>query len=188
MHRHTRVQILLAGQMLRSETWRIHTLHHQRLLQGKHTERRRQAVSVSAAQVSGDEQVLKEIVARGPVACRVCDSKSFLSYTGGIFSDEKAYPCRTVSKKHVVLSGWGEENGVRFWIGRNSWGTYWGEMGWFRVAMGKGDMGISTDCYAAVPKPPKYHHLYQQNRISGIARIKKEFRNQDRSESSSFLV
>ena len=188
MHRHTRVQILLARQVLRSEAWRIHPLHHQRLLHGKHTERRQRAVSVSAVQVSGEQPVKDEIAARGPVACRVCDSEPFLSYSGGIFSDENAYPCKTVSKRHVVLSGWGEENGVRFWIGRNSWGTYWGEMGWFRVAMGKGDMGITTDCYAAVPEPPKYHHLYLQNGISGIARIKKELRSRDRSESSSFVV
>lgn len=41
--------------------------------------------------------------------------------------------CRVAA---VQLSGWGTEDGVDYWIGRNSWGTYWGDRGFFRIVRG----------------------------------------------------
>lgn len=36
-----------------------------------------------------------------------------------------------------------------------SWGTWWGERGWARIAMGPGDLGLSTmNCDWATPAPP----------------------------------
>lgn len=29
----------------------------------------------------------------------------------------------------VEVVGWGEEDGVPYWIVRNSWGSYWGQVG-----------------------------------------------------------
>ena len=54
----------------------------------------------------------------------------------------------------VSLVGWGRDDatGKRFWVGRNSWGTYWGEMGFFRIEMGEDNNGIENACVWAVPK------------------------------------
>jgi len=39
----------------------------------------------------------------------------------------------------------------RYWIGRNSWGTYWGEDGLFSISMHKNNLGIMDTCSWAIP-------------------------------------
>lgn len=51
------------------------------------------------------------------------------NYTGGIFYDTTG----TMTPNHFVsVIGWGvTENGTKYWVARNSGGTYWGEKGLF---------------------------------------------------------
>merc|ERR1712096_278409 len=102
-------------------------------------------------QVKGEENIKAEIKARGPVACGVAVTDSFMKhYKGGVFED------MTGEKKirHVVsLLGWGvAADGTRYWIGRNSWGTYWGEAGFFKIVRGKNNLRIEDECAWAVPE------------------------------------
>jgi cathepsin B len=51
----------------------------------------------------------------------------------------------------VKLIGWGQENGVNYWLCANSWNTWWGEQGYFKIAFGHGNSDIESWGIAGVP-------------------------------------
>jgi len=101
--------------------------------------------------VSGVQAMQAEIYARGPISCGIEATPNFEDYSGGIYAEYDPEP----SINHIIsVVGWGiSSNGTQYWIGRNSWGTPWGETGWFRIVLGQPDynLGIETDCAFGVP-------------------------------------
>ncbi len=95
------------------------------------------------------EQMVAEVGTRGPIECGVCVTPAFESYKSGIFKDDTN--CTTMDHA-ISIAGYGTENGQDYWIGRNSWGTYWGEQGWFKLAKGSNNLGVEQDCVWATPK------------------------------------
>jgi cathepsin X len=94
-------------------------------------------------------KIKAEIFKRGPVACGV-NAEAILKYTGGIM--DVPYKGRMIS--HVIsIVGWGydETTKKQHWIVRNSWGEYWGEMGFFRVVLGSNQLGLEAECVWATP-------------------------------------
>lgn len=100
----------------------------------------------SYGSVSGELSIMHEIFTNGPVTCGI-DAIPLLEYTGGILKE----PGEEID--HVVsIVGWGEENEIPYWVVRNSWGEYWGEMGFVRVLRGKNSLHLEEECAWAIPK------------------------------------
>ena len=87
---------------------------------------------------------------QGPIVCLMDATQGFHAYTQGIYNDTT----NSTELNHAVsIVGYGVENGVEFWIGRNSFGSYWGENGFFRLVKGTNNLGIEEDCVHANPDP-----------------------------------
>lgn len=82
------------------------------------------------------DKIKAEIYARGPVAASI-NAEPLLEYQGGIVNETSVFK---MMPNHVVsIVGWGKDpvTGQQYWHARNSWGEYWGELGMFRIVMGK---------------------------------------------------
>lgn len=51
----------------------------------------------------------------------------------------------------VKLMGWGQEDGINYWLGANSWGTSWGMNGRFKIIRGKNECGIENRVTGGIP-------------------------------------
>lgn len=103
----------------------------------------------SCSDVKPNDQVsMKAAVAQQPVAVAIeADTRYFQSYSGGILTSSS---CGTSLDHGVLTVGYGEENGQKYWLVKNSWGTTWGDNGYVKIARSEstndaGICGIAMD-------------------------------------------
>jgi len=107
--------------------------------------------------ISGREAMMKEIYNRGPIACGI-DAMPLLNFETGIATDAGS------GVDHVIsVVGWGTEktSNQQYWIVRNSWGEYWGDMGYVKVAFGA--LMVEEQCSWAVPNT--YTSIEKNNQV-----------------------
>ncbi|KAL6063077.1 Cathepsin H [Balamuthia mandrillaris] len=83
----------------------------------------------------------------GPVSCGIDAShRSFQFYRSGVYHEPA---CSSIALDHAVLTvGFGRENGLDYWLVKNSWGTDWGEHGYMKLARFRNNnCGIATGAF-----------------------------------------
>jgi len=85
----------------------------------------------------GDEVELRHaIFEHGPVSVCYQVISDFRDYTTGVYQSDSC-GSTTHDVNHAVLAvGFGTENGVDYWIVKNSWGAAWGDQGYFKIKRG----------------------------------------------------
>ena len=91
--------------------------------------------------ISGAEDMAQEIMTNGPIACGI-DASAILDYDGVSITTGPG------STDHVIsVVGWNtDSSGEQYWIVRNSWGEYYGDMGYNYVRKGHNDLDLEAQC------------------------------------------
>ena len=100
--------------------------------------------------IKGSSDMMTEIYKNGPIACGI-NAEEITDYQGGVLN----LPNKLKMINHIIsVVGWGYDADLnkQYWIIRNSWGSYWGELGFMRLVAGEDQLGIEKSCAYAIPK------------------------------------
>jgi hypothetical protein len=82
--------------------------------------------------ISTSYNLLMEAIQDRPVAIALFVSGAFQPYDGGVITFE--YCDDSNDPDHAVtVVGYGTEDGEDYWLVRNSWGSSWGNQGYFKL-------------------------------------------------------
>ncbi|XP_053417045.1 dipeptidyl peptidase 1 isoform X1 [Nycticebus coucang] len=106
-----------------------------------------------------NEALMKlELVQHGPMAVAFEVYDDFLHYRRGIYHHtglRDPFNPFELTNHAVLLIGYGTDSatGMKYWTVKNSWGTGWGEGGYFRIRRGTDECAIESIAVAATPIP-----------------------------------
>ncbi|KAJ7360179.1 hypothetical protein OS493_018171 [Desmophyllum pertusum] len=94
------------------------------------------------------EAIQTEIMTHGPVEAIFAVYQDFFSYRSGVYIHTSG---SQVGIHAIKMLGWGQLQGIDFWICANSWGPNWGMSGFFYIRRGTNECGIESGVTAGIP-------------------------------------
>ncbi|XP_075966443.1 cathepsin B [Anarhichas minor] len=99
--------------------------------------------------LSDETQIQAEISKNGPVEGAFTVYEDFPLYKSGVYQHVSG---SELGGHAIKILGWGEEDGVPYWLCANSWNTDWGDNGFFKILRGSDHCGIESEVVAGIPK------------------------------------
>jgi cathepsin C len=131
-------------------------------------------------------QFLMEELQHGPIAVGLEPGEDFMYYADGIYKSSPVsnhtIPFKDTEWEQmdhgVLLVGYGEEDGQKYWKIQNSWGPDWGEDGFFRIARGIDESAVETlgevaDVVEDEQKGARVNELLEQIKAKSAASVEK---------------
>ena len=94
--------------------------------------------SISSAQ--------NDIYTYGPLSAGFLVYYDFYFYSSGVYQHVFG---EYLGAHAIVVLGWGTQSNTKYWLCQNSWGSDWGESGFFKFIRGVDDCGIEDELYAS---------------------------------------
>lgn len=96
-----------------------------------------------------EDQIAAQVATGGPVSIGIDASGGVVGilfpwlqfYKKGVAKPKR---CTKTVDHAVLIVGYGEDNGQKYWTVKNSWGAKWGEDGYFRLFRGASLCGVDT--------------------------------------------
>jgi len=100
-----------------------------------------------------EDNIAKMLYETGPLAVAI-NATPLQFYFWGVFDPWFQWICDPTGLNHgVLIVGYGNNGSKDYWIVKNSWGSWWGESGYFRIVKGTGACGINTYVISAEVSP-----------------------------------
>ncbi len=96
--------------------------------------------------------MLHQVYTYGPIATGFMVYNDFYSYDAKKDIYQWDRKSKEIGGHAVVVVGFGEnEDGVKYWLVRNSWGTEWGDNGYFKILRGVNECEIEANAVGCIP-------------------------------------
>lgn len=102
---------------------------------------------VNVTSANDDSVLMDALYNYGPQSISIDASQPGLSfYVSGVYNDPLCKRDVNDLDHSVLAAGYGTDpqTGLKYWLVKNSWSTYWGDQGYIKIVRGAADCGVAT--------------------------------------------
>lgn len=94
---------------------------------------------------NNESAIIDHLSSYGPVSVAIDFESSLYLYGGGVLTDKRNI--EQDGRHAMLIVGYGQYDGYKFWLVKNSWGDDWGYGGYMKIERGKNAFKIESRAY-----------------------------------------